>query len=62
MPYVTMTMRGDFYFYAVLWQVLTTRFIAKAPPINSIDSKCHTKKLKSSSTCLIGYSGFILRE
>ena len=24
-----------------------------------IDSKCHIKKLKSSRTCLIGYSGFI---
>ena len=32
------------------------------PPINSIDSKCHTKKLKSSRTCLIGYSDFILCE
>ena len=35
---------------------------AFAPPISNIDSKCHTKKLKSSRTCLIGYSGFISRE
>ena len=39
-----------------------THFVTKAPPINSIDSKCHTKKLKSSRTCLIGYSGFISLE
>ena len=37
-------------------------FVTKAPPINSIDGKCRTKKLKSSRTCLIGYSGFISRE
>ena len=30
-------------------------FTTKAPPINNIDSKCNTKKLKSSRTCLIGY-------
>ena len=30
--------------------------------INSIDSKCCTKKLKSSKTYLIGYSGFISHE
>ena len=36
--------------------------VTKAPPINSIDSKCRTKKLKSSRTCLIGYSGFISHE
>ena len=35
------------------------RFVTKAPPINSIDSKCHTK---GSRTCLIGYSDFISRE
>ena len=39
-----------------------THFVTKAPPINSIDRKCRTKKLKSSGTCLIGYSGFISRE
>ena len=33
-----------------------------APPINSIDSKCRTEKLKGSRTCLIGYSDFISRE
>ena len=38
------------------------RFVTKAPPINSIDSKCRTNKLKSSRTYLIGYSGFISRE
>ena len=27
-----------------------------------IDSKCHIKKLKSSRTCLVGYSGFFSRE
>ena len=27
-----------------------------------IDSKCHMSKLKSSRTCLIGYSGFISSE
>ena len=31
-------------------------------PISYIDGKCHIKKLKSSRTCLIDYSGFILRE
>ena len=36
--------------------------VTKAPPINSIDSKCHTEKLKGSRTCLIGYSDFISRE
>ena len=35
-------------------------FVTKAPPINSIDSKCHTEKLKGSKTCLIGYSDFIV--
>ena len=35
------------------------RFITKATPISYIDSKCHIKKLKSSRTCLIGYSDFI---
>ena len=40
----------------------TTRFVTKAPPINSIDSKCRTEKLKGSRTCLIGYSDFISRE
>ena len=32
------------------------------PPINSIDTKCHTEKLKGSRTCLIGYSDFISHE
>ena len=26
---------------AFLWQEFTTRFVTKATPINSIDSKCH---------------------
>ena len=40
-----------------------TCFITKAPPINSIDSKCHIERLKSSKTYLIGYySDFISRE
>ena len=38
------------------------RFITKALPINSIDSKCRTEKLKDSRTCLIGYSDFISHE
>ena len=38
------------------------RFIAKATPIGYINSKCHIKRLKSSRTCLIGYSGFISRH
>ena len=33
-----------------------TCFVTKAPPINSINSKCRTEKLKGSRTCLIGYS------
>ena len=37
-------------------------FITKATTINNINSKCYIKKLKSSRTCLIGYSCFILRE
>ena len=37
-------------------------FVTKAPPINTIDSKCCTKKLKSSRTFLIGYLGFISCE
>ena len=37
-------------------------FVTKAPPINNIDRKCHTKKLKGSRTCWIGYSDFISRE
>ena len=41
---------------------LMIRFVTKATPINHIDSKCHIKKLKSSRTCLIGYSGFISHE
>ena len=36
--------------------------VTKAPPISNIDGKCHIKKLKSSRTSLIGYSGFIPRE
>ena len=36
--------------------------VTKAPPINSIDSKCFTKKLKNSKTHLSGYSGFISRK
>ena len=39
-----------------------TCFVTKALPINSIDSKCHTEKLKGSRTCLIGYSDFISHE
>ena len=38
------------------------RFVTKVPPISNFDSKCHIKKLKSSKTCLIGYSGFISHE
>ena len=34
----------------------------KAPPINIIDSKCCTEKLKGSRTCLIGYLDFISYE
>ena len=34
-------------------------FVIKATPINST---CHIKELKNSSTCLIGYSGFISHE
>ena len=30
--------------------------------ISYIDSKCHIRKLKSTRTCLIGYSDFISRE
>ena len=37
-------------------------FVTKALPINNIDSKCRTKKLKSNRTGLIGYSGFISHE
>ena len=37
-------------------------FVTKATAITNIDSKCHIKKLKSSRTCLIGYSGFISHE
>ena len=36
--------------------------LRKAPPINIIDSKCRTEKLKGSRTCLIGYSDFISHE
>ena len=32
------------------------------PSVANIDSKCYIKKLKSSGTCLIGYSDFISRE
>ena len=35
------------------------RFVTKTTPIGYIDSKCHIKNLKSSKTCLIGYSGLI---
>ena len=41
---------------------LAMHFVTKAPPINSIDSKCHIKKLKSSRTYLIDYSDFISRD
>ena len=37
-------------------------FVTKAMPISNITSKCSKKILKSSRTCLIGYSGFISRE
>ena len=47
------------HYHALLWQQLMTCFITKAPPINSIDSKYLTKKLKRSRTFLIDYSGFI---
>ena len=47
---------------AFLWQEFTTHFITKATPISYFDSKYHIKKLKSSRTCLIGYSGFISFE
>ena len=32
------------------------RFVTKATPIDCMDGKCHIKKLKSSRTCLTGYS------
>ena len=50
------------HYLALLWKQHTTRFVTKGPPINSIDSKCCTEKLKGSRTCLIGYSDFISRE
>ena len=40
----------------------TTRYVTKAPPINSIDSKCRTEKLKGSRTCLVGYLDFLSRK
>ena len=46
----------------ILWKQLMMHFVTKAPPINSINSKCHTEKLKGSRTCLIGYSDFISCE
>ena len=48
--------------YSITFDKLTTRFVTKAMSIGYIDSKYHIKKLKSSRTCLIGYSGFISRE
>ena len=39
-----------------------TSFVTKAMPIDGIDGKCHIKKLKSSRTCLTGYSAFISHE
>ena len=35
------------------------QFFTKTMPISNIDRQCHIKKLKSSRTCMIGYSGFI---
>ena len=52
-------MNGKYQYLAFLWQSVTTRFVTKPMPINSIDSKCHTEKLKGSRTCLIDYSDFI---
>ena len=34
--------------------------VTKATPIHYIHSKCHINKLKSSKTCLIGNSSFVL--
>ena len=39
-----------------------TRFVTKATPIDCINGKHHIKKLKSSRTCLTGYSVFISCE
>ena len=50
---------SKYQYLAFLWQSVTTRFVTKPTPINSIDSKCHTEKLKGSTTCLIDYSDFI---
>ena len=38
------------------------RFITKAMPINSIDSRCCIRKAKSSITYITSYSSFISRE
>ena len=38
-----------------------TCFVTKAMPIGYIDSKCHIKRLKSTKTCLIGYSLHIMQ-
>ena len=37
-------------------------FVTKATPIACIDGKCYIKKLKSSRTCLTGYSAFVSHE
>ena len=37
-------------------------FVTKAMPISYFDSTRHISKLKSSRTCLIGYSGFMSCE
>ena len=48
--------------YTITLQEFTMCFVTKVTPINNIDSKSHMKKLKSSRTFLIGYSGFISHE
>ena len=45
-----------------LAEIHDTPFVTKDILISYINSKCHIMKLKSSRTCLIGYSGFISRE
>ena len=45
--YCEMNGKYSITYLALLWQLSTTHFVTKAPPINSIDSKCHTKKLKA---------------
>ena len=41
--------------YATSCSSFMLHFVTKATPINSVNGKCHVKKLKSSRTCLTGY-------